>query len=293
MVSASGRRGQVLHAHKRGVSLRRACALYRVTRSALRYESKREKADVPVLAQVRAMAARYPSNGYRLVREFLKRDGLSLSAKRTYRLWRAAKLQLPRKRARKRVATSRPRPTPPTTYNHVWAIDFVFDACADGRQIKCLTVIDEWTRECLAIDVAGSLRSRRVVEVLAALVSTRGAPRFLRADNGPEFVSRALVTWMADENIETAFTDPGKPWQNGVNESFNGTFRNECLGREWFRNRTEAAAVIAAWRAHYNDKRPHSSLRYLTPRNLTTKMRPRVSEFSESKRLKEGESRAC
>ena len=265
MVSASGRRGQVLHAHKRGVSLRRACALYRVTRSALRYESKREKADGPVLAQVRAMAARYPSNGYRLVREFLKRDGLSLSAKRTYRLWRAAKLQLPRKRARKRVATSRPRPTPPTTYNHVWAIDFVFDACADGRQIKCLTVIDEWTRECLAIDVAGSLRSRRVVEVLAALVSTRGAPRFLRADNGPEFVSRALVTWMADENIETAFTDPGKPWQNGVNESFNGTFRNECLGREWFRNRTEAAAVIAAWRAHYNDKRPHSSLRYLTP----------------------------
>lgn len=163
------------------------------------------------------------------------------------------------------MATTRPRPTPPTTYNHVWAIDFIFDACADGRQLKCLTVIDEWTRECLAIDVAGSLRSRRVVEVLAALVSAHGAPKFLRADNGPEFVSRALVTWMADENIGTAFTDPGKPWQNGVNESFNGTFRNECLGREWFRNRAEATAVIAAWRAHYNDKRPHSSLRYLTP----------------------------
>ncbi len=271
MVSASGRRAQVLHAFKRGVSVRRACALYRVTRSALRYESKREKADAPALERVRAMAARYPSNGYRLVREFLKRDGLPMSAKRTYRLWRLAKLQLPRKRGRKRVATTRPRPTPPAARNHVWAIDFVFDACADGRQIKCLTVIDEWTRECLAIDVAGSLRSRRVVEVLSALVSTHGAPQFLRADNGPEFISSALVTWMADEKIGTAFTDPGKPWQNGVNESFNGTFRNECLGREWFRNRTEAVAVIAGWRAHYNDVRPHSSLSYLTPNEFRRK----------------------
>jgi putative transposase len=135
-------------------------------------------------------------------------------------------------------------PRPPNTSNHVWAIDFVFDTLADGRSLKCLTVIDEWTRECLAIDVAGGIRAARVVDVLARLASLRGAPRFLRCDNGPEFVSKALLRWMLKEDIETAFTDPGKPWQNGTNESFNGRFRDECLSVERFRSRIEAKAVI-------------------------------------------------
>ncbi len=110
--------------------------------------------------------------------------------------------------------------------------DFVFDACADGQQIKCLTVIDEWTRECLAIDVAGSIRSGRVVDVLARLVSVHGAPRYLRRDNGPEFVSKAILAGRQDERIDTALIDPGKPWQNGADESFNGKFRDECLTME-------------------------------------------------------------
>ena len=199
-----------------------------------------------------------------------------MSASRAYRLWRCAGLQVPRRRPRKRVASGRPRPTPPNSPNHVWAIDFVFDTLADGRSLKCLTVVDEWTRESLAIDVGSGIRAARVIEVLARLVSLRGAPRFLRCDNGPEFVSRALLRWMASEGIETAFIDPGKPWQNGTNESFNGRFRDECLSMEWFRSLTEARAVIETWRRHYNETRPHSSLGGMTPTEF-------MSQFTKPK----------
>jgi putative transposase len=205
------------------------------------------------------------------VQLLLARRGSSMSVSRTHRLWRSAALQVPRKRPRKRVATGRPRPTPPNSPNHVWAIDFVFDTLADGRSLKCLTVVDEWTRESLAIDVGSGIRAARVIEVLARLVSLRGGPRYLRCDNGPEFVSRALLRWMTKEGIETAFIDPGKPWQNGTNESFNGRFRDECLSMEWFRSRTEARAIIERWRRHYNDTRPHSSLGGMTPTEFMSK----------------------
>ena len=147
----------------------------------------------------------------------------------------------------------------------MWAYDFVFDTCANGQPLKCLTIIDEYTRECLAIDVAGGIRSRRVIEVLAQLVTTHGAPAYLRSDNGPEFVSRAILEWLQDAGIATALNDPGKPWQNGTDESFNGKFRDECLSLEWFRNRIDAKWVIEKWRREYNEVRPHSSLGYLTP----------------------------
>ena len=130
---------------------------------------------------------------------------------------------------------------------------------AEWRQIKCLTIIDEWTRECLAIDVAGSIRAKGVVDVLARLVSVHGAPRYLRSDNGPEFVSKATLQWTGAEGIGTAFIDPGKPWQNGADERFNGRLRDECLGMEWFRSRAEAEAAIVTWRRHYNDVRRHST----------------------------------
>jgi putative transposase len=167
--------------------------------------------DAPVVAAMRELAGRYPRYGYRRMQVFLERRGHCMSADRTYRLWRQASLQVPRKRPRRRVATSRPRPLPARSANHVWAYDFVFDACANGQQLKCLTIIDEFTRECLAIDVAGSIRSGRVIEVLAKLVSVHGAPRYLRSDNGPEFVSRAVIRWLAQTNIETACIAPGKP----------------------------------------------------------------------------------
>ena len=171
---------------------------------------------------------------------------------------------MPRKRPRKRVAHSRPRPQLPSGANEVWAYDFMHDAFANGQQLKCLTIIDEYTRECLAIDVAGSIPSNRVLEVLSRLVSERGAPHHLRSDNGPEFVSKALLRWMANPGLEVALINPGKPWQNGIVESFNGKFRDECLSMEWFRSRTEAKVVIEDWRRTYNEMRPHSSLGKMT-----------------------------
>ena len=217
---------------------------------------------------MRELSRLYPRYGYRRIQVFLERQGFKMSAQRAYRLWREAGLQLPRRRPRKRVASGRPRPLAPQRANQVWAYDFVYDRCANGQQLKCLTVIDEWTRQCLAIEVAGSIRSRHVIDVLSRLLSKHGAPTYLRSDNGPEFVSRAVIRWLHGSDIETAPIDPGKPWQNGTNESFNDKFRDECLSLEWFRSRAEAKVIIEAWRRHYNDVRPHSSLGNLTPREF-------------------------
>ena len=265
MVSVSARRGGVAYARERGLSARRACTLLRVARSALDYRSRKASADAPVIERMTELARQYSRFGYRRIRIFLARDGHRMSPGRAHRLWRAARLQVPRKRPRKRIAGSRPRPLPPKGGNQVWSYDFVFDSCADGRQLKCLTVTDEFTKEGLAIDVAGSIRSPRVIEVLSRLVSERGAPIFLCSDNGPEFVSKALLSWIVAQGIDTALIEPGKPWQNGVAESFNGKFRDECLSLEWFRSRAEAKVIIEQWRRHYNEVRPHSSLGYLTP----------------------------
>lgn len=264
MVSPQARREQVAWLCQGGLSKRRACGLAGLARSGLSYVLRQPGKDAPVLDAMRRLSSQYPRYGYRRIRIFLGREGLRMSPSRAERLWRKAKLQLPRKRPRRRVAP-RPRPLPPMAANHVWAYDFVFDACANGQQLKCLTVVDEFTHECLAIDVAGSIRSRRVIDILARLISLHGAPAYLRSDNGPEFVSHALLKWVTDNRIDTALIDPGKPWQNGTNESFNGKFRDECLSVEWFRTRAEAKVLIESWRQHYNVVRPHMSLNYLTP----------------------------
>jgi putative transposase len=232
------------------------------------------------------LAAQYPRYGYRRIQVFLERRGHAMSADRAHRLWRLHGLQVPRKRPPRRVATSRPRPLPATGANQVWAYDFVHDACASGQQLKFLTIIDEFTRECLAIDVAGSIRSGRVIEVLSKLVSVHGAPKYLRSDNGPEFVSNAVLRWLIKEaRIDTAFIDPGKPRQNGSNESFNGKLRDECLSMQWFKNRTDAKILIEEFQRQYNEVRPHSSLGQLTPaefdRPLSTK-NPEKAVFQAS-----------
>lgn len=265
MVSAQVRRQQIAYVCQRGRSQRRACALLSVARSTVNYQSRLAVRDAPVIAAMRELAGQYPRYGYRRIQVFLGRRGHLMSPDRTHRLWRQAGLQVPRKRPRKRVTRARPGPLPALAANQVWAYDFVFDACANGQQLKCLTVIDEFTRECLAIDVAGSIRSGRVIEVLSRLVSIHGAPKYLRSDNGPEFVSRAVLRWLAQANIDTACSDPGKPWQNGSNESFNGKFRDECLSIQWFKNRIDAKMMIEDFRRQYNEVRPHSSLGKLTP----------------------------
>jgi len=197
--------------------------------------------DTAVLAAMKELSAQYPRYGYRRIRVFLRRRGFELSWSRTHRLWCQAGLLVPRKRPHKRIASVRPRIHTPFKANMVWAYDFVFDTAASGQQIKCLTVVDEYTRECLAIDVAEAVRSKRVIEVLSRLVSLHGAPLFMRSDNGPEFVSQAILEWISGSRIATVLNDLGKLWQNCTDESFNGKFRDECLSIEWFRSRREAA----------------------------------------------------
>jgi putative transposase len=265
MVSAQVRREQTRFAIERGLSQRQACALLQVGRSCMNYEAKMPAKNAPVIEAMRTLSGRYPRFGSRRIRVMLAREGIVVGKDRCASLWAKAGLQVPSKRRRRRVGASQSRPHAPAARNSVWCYDFVVDACANGQSLKCLTLVDEYTRECLAIDVAGSIRSRRVIDILSRLISVHGAPRYIRSDNGPEFVSTALMKWALEQQIETVFIDPGKPWQNGTNESFNGKFRDECLAMEWFRNRIEARIIIEDWRTHYNEVRPHSSLQYATP----------------------------
>lgn len=264
MVSVQGRQEQARYAIRRGLGQRRSCTLFGIRRSGLYYRPVLPGKDAPVIARMGALSGQYPRFGYRRIQIFLAREGVKLGRERCFRLWRKAGLQVPRKRPRKRVVPV-PRPVAPSANHRVWSYDFVHDACANGQGLKCLTVVDEYTRECLAIDVAGSIRSARVVEVLSQLMCIHGEPDTLRSDNGPEFVSNTLLEWAKEAKLGLALIEPGKPWQNGTNESFNGKFRDECLSMEWFRNRQEAKVVIEDWRRHYNHVRPHSSLGYLTP----------------------------
>ncbi len=229
-MSVPERRTAAAYAVGRGLSQRRACTLIGVARSALDYRSRQAEKDAPVLKRMVELSTQYPRYGYRRIAVFLGSDGHAMSVERAYRLWRRAGLQVPRKRPRKRIAAGRPRPMAPTGANQVWSYDFVFDWCANGQKLKCLTVTDEWTREGLVIEVDSRIRSSRVIEVLSRLVSERGAPLTLRSDNGPEFVSRALLAWSIDRGIDTALIDPGKPWQNSTGESWN-TSDNRCMCR--------------------------------------------------------------
>jgi putative transposase len=240
--------------------------------------------DAPVIDAMTLLSAQYPRFGARRIRILLERMGIIMGKERCARLWAKAKLQVPRKRRRKRTNVGH-QPMAATRRNAVWCYDFVHDACANGQKIKCLTVIDEFTRECLAIEVTSSMRSKKVIETLERLISLHGAPRYLRSDNGPEFVSCALLKWVKDENLGLMLIDLGKPWQNGKNESFNGKFRDECLSMEWFRNRMEAKVVIGDWRNHYNSVRPHSSLGYKTPLEFKTNLNNNLTTGAVFSRL--------
>jgi putative transposase len=235
-----------------------------ISRHGVRYESRRS--DSALLEKLKAVAVEHPRYGYRRACALLKRNGDEINHKRVHRVWREAKLSLPLRRPRKRrVRTSAMTCSQALRPNHVWTYDFVFDRCANGQQIKLLTVMDEYTRESLAIHVATSIKSRAVIEVLSRLVAERGAPRCLRSDNGSEFVATRVKEWLKQKGVETLYIEPGSPWQNAFGESFNGRLRDECLNVEWFKNLREATVIVETWRRHYNGERPHSSLDYRTP----------------------------
>ena len=280
MVSPAGRRAQVRYAVRRRLSCRRACTLLGVSRSTLGYVSRRGRQDVRLLAELRRLATRHPRYGYRRIWALLRRAGQVVNAKRVHRLWRLGGLTLPRRRPHRKQRTgARVRPLA-TAPNAVWTYDFVHDWAARGGPFKCLSVVDEYTKECLALVAARSLPAADVLRVLGQLVSRHGPPRYLRSDNGPEFIARCVRRWLARSGIETAYIDPGKPWQNGVGESFHSRLRDECLDREWFHSLAEARVILAQYRRHYNEARPHSSLGYQTPAEVGQHRAPTPAGFT-------------
>lgn len=275
------RRAQVRYAITRHLSCRRACQLLRVARSALRYVAQRPGRDAALVTELGRLATAHPRYGYRRMWALLRRRGHVINAKRVHRLWRQAGLALPRRRPRRKLRTGarvRPQADRP---NGVWTYDLIHDACVDGTRFKCLTVVDEFTKECLSITTARSLPAVRVLQVLAQLVSSREAPQYLRSDNGPEFIAHRIRHWLGREHITTAYIDPGKPWQNGVGESFHSRFRDECLNQEAFFTVSEAAVLIERYRRTYNEARPHSSLRYHTPAEVATRRARPPRELSQ------------
>jgi putative transposase len=274
MVSAPQRREAVAFLGQRGVSERRSGALANIGRSSLKYDAACLADDEALCARLVALAQAKRRCGYRGAWAALRREDLRINHKRVYRLWKRCGLGLPRKRKRVRGAKGKV-PLAATHPGHVWTYDFVCDATVDGRRLRCLTLIDEFTRECIAIEVDRRLPATRVIEVLARTFEQHGAPAYLRSDNGPEFIAKALRRWLAERGVATHYIEPGSPWQNAYGESFNGTFRGDCLNMEVFHSLAEAQVLIELWRAEYNQERPHMSLGYLTPAEFAEKWRTR------------------
>jgi putative transposase len=249
---------------ERGFGVRRACGLVRISQSLCRYRSRRpDSAKLRErIAQIAAEKRRY---GYRRVYLKLRRDGWTVNRKRVYRLYREAGLAV-RRRKRKRIGPFERKPLPkPLSANLSWSMDFVSDGLADGRRLRCLTIVDDCTRECVAIEVDTSITGTRVKAVLERLADTRGLPRSITVDHGPEFEGQVLDARVYEWQVKLSFIRPGKPNENAYIESFNGKFRDECLNGHWFVTMDQARRIIEGWRIEYNTERPHSSLGDLTP----------------------------
>ena len=251
-----------------GVSERRTCRVLRQARSTQRHEP-RVKDDEPLLvARIVALAGEYGRYGYRRITVMLRAEGWRVNHKRVERIWRQEGLKVPMKqpkRGRLWLTDGSCVRRRAEHANHVWSYDFVQDRTHDGRAIRMLTIVDEYTRECLAIDVGRKLNSQDVLHRLGELFVRRGSPAYIRSDNGPEFTAKAVREWLARVSVQTLFIEPGSPWENGYVESFNGKLRDELLDREIFYTLTEAQVLIERWRREYNWKRPHSALRYRPP----------------------------
>ena len=249
-----------------GLSQRRSCELAGISRSCWGY-AKRPNDDEQIIALLREYAQAEKRSGYWRAYRHLRRQGQRINHKRVQRLWQLAQLQVPthKRRRRRQRSTSPTVPLRAERPRHVLTYDFLEDSTADGRKLRILTIVDEFTRECLAIKVARAFQSADVIRVLAQVFAEYGQPAFIRSDNGPEFIAYALCVWLYAQGIDTHHIDPGSPRQNAFGESFHARFRDECLNLEEFLTVLEAQVVVATWRRKYNTQRPHSSLGDLSP----------------------------
>lgn len=255
-----------------GISVRAACHLVSYSRTAFRRLSTRSE-DRADRDRIIELAKKHKRLGYRMLHAIDQKKSGRMNHKRFYRLYREENLSL-RRRKRKRLLRNPPARIPVTKANERWSMDFVFDYTMNGRRLKMMTLIDEGTKESLWIEVAGGISGHAVARVLSLVCSYRGRPKAILSDNGPEFTSRILLRWFLDNEVEHEFTEPGKPTQNGMCESFNGKFRDDCLNGNAFLNLEDAKEIVEKWRHYYNEERPHSALGYLTPAEYYEKLRP-------------------
>ncbi len=247
-----------------GLSERRALTVVRMSGSALRYVPRPDP-DPSLRDRIVALAHRHRRYGAGMIYLKLRQEGRRVNHKRVDRLYAGARLQLKRRRRKKVPVADRQPLLRPQVPNEVWSADFVFDRTAEGRVLKCLTIVDDATTEAVAVVPARALGGLPVTRVLEQLAASRGLPQVLRTDNGPEFCGRALLTWAYERGLTLRLIEPGKPNQNAYIESFNGRFRDECLNEHWFTSLAHARAVIETWRREYNEERPKKGLGGLTP----------------------------
>lgn len=259
------------------ISERRACQVVAVNRSTVQYKSV--KTDVPALrARINEIAATRVRYGYPRIHVLLRREGWVVNRKRVYRIYREEGLSMRLKTPRRRRAVVLRDRVAADAVNQTWSMDFMADNLADGRKIRLLTIVDNFSRECLALDVAWGFKGTDVAQTLTRIVRDRGKPRFIRCDNGPEFVSKALDQWAYWNKVELDFSRPGKPTDNAFIESFNGRVRQELLNASWFESLERAREMTAAWRAEYNLHRPHRALGNLTPNEYARERSNATSE---------------
>ena len=263
-MTAPAKRELVRHLMDKGLSERRALAVVRMSASALRYAPRPDR-NVELRERILALAQRHKRYGVGMIHLKLRQEGRLVNYKRVERLYQEAKLQV-RRRKRKKVPVGERQPLlRPTAANQVWSMDFVFDRTADGRVIKCLTVVDDATHEAVAIEVERAISGYRLTRVLDRLALSRGLPKVIRTDNGKEFCGKAMVTWAHERGVQLRLIEPGKPNQNAYVESLNGRLRDECLNEHWFTSLLQARSVIETWRREYNEERPKKALGGLTP----------------------------
>jgi len=274
MVSPARRREAVRQVQETlEVSERRACGVIGQSRSTQRYEPREPQRDRMLVQRMHERVRAHPRYGYRRVWAMLREEGWRVNRKKVYRLWRREGFKVPRKQRKKRRlgcsdnGVIRRRAV---HVNHVWCYDFVKDQTRDSRPLKFLPIEDEYTRECLAIEVARSITAKDVIETLAYLFEVRGAPKYIRSDNGPEFIAQAIRQYLASAGVDTLYIAPGSPWENAYSESFNSRFRDELLNREEFNSLLEARVLTEEYKLEYNHRRPHSALNYRTPAAFAT-----------------------
>ena len=251
-----------------GVSERRACRVLGQARSTQRQVPKTKEEEGRLVTRMLELVRRHPRYGYRRIWALLRREGWRVDRKRVHRLWRKQGLKVPTKQRKKRRLGSSVNSCvrrPAEYKDHIWAWDFLHDRTADGGPLKWFTLVDEYTRECLALEVRRGMTARAVTEVLAGVVRERGAPAHIRSDNGPEFIAKGIRAWMTGAGLETLYIEPGAPWENGYAESLGSKVRDELLNAEEFGSLLEAQVLGKEWKQEYNQVRPHSSLGYRTP----------------------------